>query len=333
MLEQQLFLILIIGAALLYDFVNGFHDAANAIATTVTTHALSPRNAILLARTLNFAGGLLHTAVAYTVGKGIVDSHIITLPILFGTLMGAVLWGYFTWYFGLPSSSTYALMGGLIGVSLFANNFNTSILIKSGIIKNLIVMGVSPFIGIVAGLLLIVIFSWIAWPFSHRITSAVYKRIQILSASLMAISHGMNDAQHTMGIITVALLSAGIIKEFHVPLWVRFTSAFMMGLGTSVGGWRIIKTMGNKMTNLHEPVDGCAAETAAGTVIMTAAMAGALVSTTQVITGAIAGTALARGPDKVNWRVMGNIVMAWLMTLPGAAIFGIITYLIVIKIL
>jgi inorganic phosphate transporter, PiT family len=332
MFEQQLLLILIIGAALLYDFVNGFHDAANAIATTVATHALSPRNAILLARTLNFVGGLLHTAVAYTVGKGIVDSHVITLPILFGALMGAVLWGYFTWYFGLPSSSTYALMGGLIGVSLFANNFNTSILIKSGIVKNLIIMGVSPFIGIIAGLLLIILFSWIAWPFSHRVTTVVYKKVQILSASLMAISHGMNDAQHTMGIITVALLSAGIIKEFHVPLWVRFTSAFMMGLGTSVGGWRIIKTMGTKMTNLHEPIDGCAAETAAGTVIMTAAMAGSLVSTTQVITGAIAGTALARGSGMVNWRVLGNIIMAWLMTLPGAALFGVATYIIVVKI-
>lgn len=332
MFEQQLLLIMIIGAALLYDFVNGFHDAANAIATTVATHALSPRNAILLARTLNFVGGLLHTAVAYTVGKGIVDSHIVTLPILLGTLMGAVLWGYFTWYLGLPSSSTYALMGGLIGVSLFANHFNTAILIKSGIIKNLIVMAVSPFIGIVGGLLLIIIFSWIAWPFSHRLTSQIYKKLQILSASLMAVSHGMNDAQHTMGIITVALLSAGIIHEFHVPLWVRFTSAFMMGLGTSVGGWRIIKTMGTKMTNMHEPIDGCAAETAAGTVIMTAAMAGALVSTTQVITGAIAGTALARGPSKVNWRVLGNIFLAWFMTLPGAAIFGIATYIIVVTV-
>jgi inorganic phosphate transporter, PiT family len=332
MFEQQLLLILIIGAALLYDFVNGFHDAANAIATTVATHALSPRNAILLARTLNFVGGLLHTAVAYTVGKGIVDSHIITLPIILGALMGAVLWGYFTWYFGLPSSSTYALMGGLIGVSLFANNFNTAVLIKSGIVKNLTVMAISPFIGIIAGLLIIVLFSWIAWPFSHRVTAVVYKRLQVVSASLMAISHGMNDAQHTMGIITVALLSAGIIHEFHVPLWVRFTSAFMMGLGTSVGGWRIIKTMGHKMTNLHEPIDGCAAESAAGSIIMVAAYSGLLVSTTQVITGAIAGTALARGPDKVNWRVLGNIVLAWVMTLPGAAIFGVITYIIVVKV-
>jgi PiT family inorganic phosphate transporter len=329
MLEKELLLVLIIGAAFLYDFVNGFHDAANAIATTVATHALSPRNAILLARTLNFVGGLLHTAVAYTVGKGVVNSDVITLPILFGALMGAVLWGYFTWYFGLPSSSTYALMGGLIGVALYAHDFNTGILVKAGITKNLIIMAVSPFVGIVAGFLLIILFSWIAWPFSHRITSSIYKKLQILSASLMAISHGMNDAQHTMGIITVALLSAGVIKEFHVPLWVRLASAFMMGLGTSVGGWRIIKTMGLKMTNLHEPIDGCAAETAAGTVIMTAAMAGALVSTTQVITGAITGTGLARGTSQVNWRVLGNILLAWLFTFPGAAIFGIVTYIIV----
>jgi inorganic phosphate transporter, PiT family len=330
--ERELLLILIVAAAFLYYFLNGFHDAANAIATTVATHALSPRNAILLARTLNFVVGLLHTAVAYTVGKGVVNSEAITLPILLAALMGAVLWGYFTWYLGLPSSSTYALMGGLIGVSLFANDFNTAILIKAGISKNLIVMAVSPFVGIVAGMLLIILFNWIAWPFSHKVTSSIYKKLQILSASLMAVSHGMNDAQHTMGIITIALLSSGVIHTFHVPLWVRMSSAFMMGLGTSIGGWRIIKTMGHKMTNLHDPIDGCAAETAAGSVIMTAAMAGTLVSTTQVITGAIAGTALARGANQVRWRVLGNIVLAWFMTFPGAAIFGILTYLLVVRI-
>jgi inorganic phosphate transporter, PiT family len=330
--DHSLILILIVGVAFLYDFVNGFHDAANAIATTIATHALSPRNAILLARTLNFVGGLLHTAVAYTIGKGVINSEIVTLPMLLAALMGAVIWGYFTWYFGLPSSSTYALMGGMIGVALFASNFNPQILIMKGITKNLVVLVVSPFVGMFAGLLLIILFSWIAYPFSHRITSGVYKKLQILSASLMAISHGMNDAQHTMGIITIALLSSGVINAFHVPLWVRLSSAFMMGLGTSVGGWRIIKTMGHKMTNLHEPIDGCAAETAAGAVIMTAAMGGAVVSTTQVITGSIAGTGLAKGFGNVNWRVLGNIVIAWILTLPGAALFGVISYLVVIRI-
>jgi PiT family inorganic phosphate transporter len=239
------------------------------------------------------------------------------------------MWGYFTWYFGLPSSSTYALMGGLLGVSLFANDFNTAILVKAGITKNLIAMAISPIIGLVAGAALIVLFSWMAWPFRYRLTASIFKKLQVLSASLMAVSHGMNDAQHTMGIITVALLSAGVISEFHVPMWVRISSALMMGIGTSVGGWRIIKTMGKKMTNLHDPIDGCAAETAAGTIIMTAAMMGALVSTTQVITGSIAGTALSRGVSKVNWRVLGSIVLAWVMTFPGAAIFGILVYLLV----
>ena len=329
---NDLFLILIIGAALLYDFVNGFHDAANAIATTISTHALSPRKAIILARTLNFVGGILHTAVAYTVGKGVVNSEFLTLPIIFAALMGAVMWGYFTWFFGMPSSSTYALMGGLIGVSLFANNFHAGILIKAGIIRNLLVMATSPFIGIIFGVLLLTLFSWAAVRFPYESTAKFFKRLQVASASLMALSHGMNDAQHTMGIISIALLSAGVIQQFHIPLWVRLTSAFMMGLGTSVGGWRIIKTMGRRMTNLHEPIDGCAAEAAAGAVIMTAAWTGALVSTTQVVTGSIAGTAMAHRFGNVKWRVVGNILLAWVFTFPGAGIFGILTYLVVAKI-
>jgi PiT family inorganic phosphate transporter len=331
-MSNELFLILIIGAALLYDFVNGFHDAANAIATTISTHALSPRRAIILARSLNFVGGILHTAVAYTVGRGVVSSEFITLPIIFAALMGAVFWGYFTWYLGMPSSSTYALMGGLIGVALFANHFNTAVLIKAGITRNLIVMAISPFIGIIIGVLLITLFSWAAWRFPYKSTAVFFKRLQVASASLMALSHGMNDAQHTMGIISIALLSAGVIHQFHIPLWVRITSAFMMGLGTSVGGWRIIKTMGKRMTNMHEPIDGCAAEAAAGAVIMTAAWTGALVSTTQVVTGSIAGTAIAHRFGNVKWRVVGNILLAWFFTFPGAGLFGILTYLVVTKV-
>jgi inorganic phosphate transporter, PiT family len=332
MFEQQLLLILIIGAALLYDFVNGFHDAANAIATTITTHALSPRNAIIVARTLNFAGGLLHTAVAYTVGKGVVDSGAITQQILLAAVLGAVLWGYFTWYFGLPSSSTHALIGGLIGVSVFANDFNLHILLLPGIRKIALAMIISPLAGILIGMLLIVLFSWLAWKMPYRKTAWFFKKLQILSASFVALSHGMNDAQNGMGIIAIALLASGAISQFHVPLWVRFASAFSIALGTSVGGWRIIKTMGTKMTSMHEPIDGCAAEAASGAIILTTALFGAPVSTTHVTTGAIAGTALAHRIGNVRWKVLSNIVLAWVLTFPGAAIFGIITYLIVVKI-
>jgi PiT family inorganic phosphate transporter len=322
-------LILIVVAALMYDFVNGFHDAANAIATTVSTHALSPRNSLILARTLNFVGGMTHTAVAYTIGKGVVDSNVITLQMLLAAVVGAILWGYFTWYFGLPSSSTHALIGGLIGVALLISGFNTDVLIWKGIRKVLIFMVISPIIGLIIGAILLFLFSWGSWKVSYRKLSSFFKKLQVLSASYVSLSHGMNDAQNAMGIITVALLTANVIHEFHVPLWVRFASAFMIGLGTSVGGWRIIKTMGKKMTNLHEPIDGCAAETAAGTVILGASLVGAPISTTQAATGSILGGVMAHRFGNVRWRVLANIILAWIFTFPGAGLFGIGTYFIV----
>lgn len=322
-------LVLIVAAALMYDFVNGFHDAANAIATTIATHALSPRKAIILAQVLNFVGALLHTAVAYTIGKGVVDSNFITLPMLLAATVGAVLWGYFTWYFGLPSSSTHALVGGLMGVALYVSSFDFGVLMMKGINKILLAMVISPLAGAIGGALLLFIFSWSAWQLPYRKSSTFFKKFQVLSASYVAVTHGMNDAQNAMGIMTVALLSAGAINEFYVPLWVRVSSAFVMGLGTAVGGWRIIKTMGRKMTHLREPIDGCAAETAAGTVILVASLAGAPISTTQVATGAIAGGAMARRLGNVNYRIIGNILLAWVFTFPGAGLSGIFTYLIV----
>lgn len=328
-MSEQLLLILVIAAALMYDFVNGFHDAANAIATTVNTHALSPRNAIIMARTLNFVGALLHTGVAYTVGKGVVNSELITIPLLLAAVTGAIIWGYLTWYLGLPSSSTHALIGGLLGVCLFNYNFDFSILMEKGIRKIAIAMVVSPLAGVLFGMILITIFSWVVWKMRYRKTAHAFKRFQVLSAAYVALTHGMNDAQNAMGIITIALVSGGAISQFHVPLWVRVASAFMIGLGTSVGGWRIMKTMGKKMTRLHEPIDGCAAETATGTVILVTALTGTPISTTQVATGAITGTALAYRFGNVNWRVLGNIFLAWFLTLPGAAIFGILVLLLI----
>ena len=326
-MSDSLLLILIIGASLWYDFVNGFHDAANAIATTVATHALSPRKAIIMARTLNFVGGLMHTAVAYTIGKGVVDSQAITLPMLLTAVLGAVAWGYFTWYLGLPSSSTHALVGGLMGVALFVHHFDWSVLVWPGIRKILIAMAVSPIIGAIIAMILLALFSWIAWPLAYWKTSGVFKKLQVASAAYVSLSHGMNDAQNSMGIMAIALFSAGAISEFHIPLWVRVASAFMMGLGTSVGGWRIIKTMGKKMTKLHEPIDGCAAELAAGTVILVTALLGIPKSTSQVATGAIAGTAMAHRFGSVRWGVVRNIVIVWIFTFFGAGIFGITAYL------
>jgi inorganic phosphate transporter, PiT family len=326
-MSDQVLLILIIAASLMYDFVNGFHDAANAIATTIATRAMSPRKAIIMARTLNFVGGLLHTAVAYTIGKGVVDSNIVTLPMLLAAVVGAILWGYTTWFLGLPSSSTHALVGGLIGVALFATHFNFAVLVGPGLRKIMISMVFSPFSGLIIAMLLIILFSWLAKPFAYRKTATVFKKLQVVSAAFVALSHGMNDTQNAMGIITVALLSAGVIQSFEIPMWVRVASAFTMGLGTSVGGWRIIKTMGSKMTRLHEPIDGCAAETAAGAVIITAALFGAPTSTTQVATGSIAGTAVAHRVGNLRWKVIGSIVAGWLLTFPGAAIYGVLSYL------
>ena len=326
-MSESLLLILIIAAALMYDFVNGFHDAANAIATTVNTHALSPRNAIIMARTLNFVGALLHTGVAYTVGKGVVNSELITLPLLLAAVSGAILWGYLTWYFGLPSSSTHALIGGLIGVCLFNYHFDFSILLETGIRKIAIAMIVSPLAGGIIGMTLITIFSWSVWRMQYRRTAQFFKKLQVLSAAYVSLTHGMNDAQNAMGIMTIALVSAGAISHFDVPIWVRVASALMLGLGTSVGGRRIMKTLGRKMTRLSDPIDGCAAETATGTVILVTALTGTPISTTQVATGSITGTALAYSFGNVNWRVLSNIFLAWLLTLPGAAILGILVLL------
>jgi len=328
-MSDPILLVLIIAAALMYDFVNGFHDAANAIATTVATHALSPRNAIILARTLNFVGALIHTAVAYTIGKGVVDSQFITMPMLLAATVGAVLWGYFTWYFGLPSSSTHALVGGLMGVALFVSGFDFGILEMKGINKILIAMILSPAVGIILGIIFMVLLSWLAYKFPYRKSAVFFKRFQVISASFVALTHGMNDAQNAMGVITIALVTSGYLQEFAVPIWVRLASAFFIGLGTSVGGWRIIKTMGHKMTKLREPIDGCAAETAAGSVILAASLVGAPISTTHVATSAIAGSAMAHRLGAVRWPILGNIVLAWVFTFPGAGIFGILTYLLV----
>ncbi len=327
-MSDGLLLILVVAGALWYDFVNGFHDAANAIATTVSTRALSARQAILLARTLNFLGALSHTAVAYTIGKGVVQSDVVTLPMLLAALLGAIGWGYLTWYFGMPSSSTHALVGGLVGVALTATRGDLSVIVGAGMRKILLAMVLSPAAGLLAGMLALGALSWAAWKFPYRRSAQFFKRLQVLSASAVAFTHGMNDAQNAMGIIAAALLAHGVTQEFHVPLWVRVASAFSIGLGTSIGGWRIIRTMGTRMVKMHEPINGCAAETAGGAVIYAASLAGAPISTTHVISTAIMGTGAAHDLANINWRVVANMVTAWVFTIPGAGIMGMICYLI-----
>ncbi len=328
-MSDSLLLILIIGGALWYDFVNGFHDAANAIATTVSTRALSARQAILLARTLNFVGALSHTAVAYTIGKGVVSGDLVDLPMLLAALLGAIGWGYLTWYYGLPSSSTHALVGGLIGTAMIKSHFDLSVLIWAGLKKVLVAMVVSPVAGLVIGAAVLCLFSWTSLGFRYRKSAKFFKRFQVLSASVVSFSHGMNDAQNAMGIITIALLTQGLISDFHVPIWVRAASALSIGLGTSIGGWRIIRTMGSKMVKLHEPIDGCAAEASGGAVIFIASLIGAPVSTTHVISSAIMGTGVARRASNLNWTIIKRIVFAWLVTIPGAALIAMACYLVI----
>jgi PiT family inorganic phosphate transporter len=246
---------------------------------------------------------------------------------LSAALFGAISWGYITWYFGLPSSSTHALVGGLVGVALYANQYDTSILVTSGILKVVLAMVLSPIAGLLGGMLVFSLLSWGSHRVPYRTSAKFFKRLQILSASAVSFSHGMTDAQNAMGIITIALVTRGVLHGFEIPFWVRIASATAIGLGTSIGGWRIIRTMGTKMLRLHEPIAGCAAETVGSVVIATAALSGAPLSTTYVIASAIMGTGTARALGNIDWRVVRRIVTAWFLTFPSAAAIGTLIYL------
>ena len=316
-------LILVIVLALAFDFVNGFHDCANAIATCVSTRALTPKKAIIMSRTLNFVGALVSTAVAYTIGKGIVDvamveSHYAMSIVLVG-LVGAITWDLITWHFGLPSSSTHALVGGFLGAGLVA--IGVKCLVWKGIRKVVLAMIISPVAGLATGLLLVALLMWLFRGAHPQKTTRNFRWGQVLSAGWMSFSHGMNDAQNAMGIITLALVVGGHLEKFSVPLWVKLGCALAMGAGTSIGGWRIIKTMGQKMVDL-KPIDGFAAEAGAGAVIVGMSLVGAPISTTHVIACTIMGTGAARRLRAVRWPVVRRILIAWVLTIPGAAIIA-----------
>jgi PiT family inorganic phosphate transporter len=310
-------LVLVIALAIVFDYINGFHDTANAIATSVATRALSPRTAVLMAAAFNFIGAFAGTAVAKTIGAGLVDETTTTQTVVMAALIGAITWNLITWYFGIPSSSSHALIGGLLGATIVAAGLGA--LKVDGIVdKVLIPMISSPLIGFVAAFVLMLSLYWIFRNARRKPMARIFRRLQVISAGYMAFSHGSNDAQKTMGIITLALFSAGAIESIEVPTWVIVVSATALSLGTAVGGWRIMRTMGHRVVQL-EPVHGFAAETTAATVLIGTAQLGMPVSTTHVISSAIMGVGSARGPKGVRWGVARRILLAWVITIPMAA--------------
>ncbi|BCA55917.1 putative low-affinity inorganic phosphate transporter [Nitrospira sp. KM1] len=316
-------LLLVIFLALLFDFSNGWHDSANAIATVVSTRVVPPFVAVMGAGILNIAGAFMSTAVAKMVGSGIVDPASVTQQMVAAALAGAILWNLFTLLLGLPTSSSHALIGGLVGAGVTHGGWST---VKfSGLRSVLEAMVLSPFFGFAIGLSFMVIISWLFFRVARSVATKLFKRLQLLSACFMAFSHGANDAQKAMGIITLALLSAGEIQTAEVPTWVIGSCAIAMGLGTAVGGWQIVRTLGMGIVKL-EPVHGFAAETGAAAVLMVTAHIGLPVSTTHTITSSVMGVGAIKRLSAVRWGVTRRILYAWIFTLPGAAILASIIY-------
>jgi PiT family inorganic phosphate transporter len=317
--------VLLIALALFFDFLNGFHDSANSIATVVSTRVLSPRQAVVWAAFFNFVAFLIFPlTIANTIGKGIVDPHIVDARIIAATLAGACAWDLLTWYWGLPTSSSHALMGGFIGAALV--KVGTSALVWSGIIRTVVFMVLAPVLGLVLGLALGVAVAWICRRTTPVKVDFLFRKGQLLSASLYSLGHGGNDAQKTMGIISVLPFSAGLLgPTFRVPLWVVLSCHAAMGLGTLFGGWRIVKTMGQRVAKLR-PVDGFCAETGGALTLYLASAMGVPVSTTHTITGAIMGVGSLKRLSAVRWGVGGDIVAAWFLTIPASAIISSICY-------
>lgn len=317
--------ILLIALALFFDFLNGFHDAANSVATVVATRVLPPNYAVMWAAFFNFVAFMffgLH--VAGTIGKGIIDVNIVDSHIIFATLIGACAWNLITWWFGIPSSSSHALMGGLVGSAVVKAGFGS--IVPSGLIKTLAFIIISPTLGMLLGIIIGVIVYRLFRDSTPRNVDKYFRKGQLVSAALYSLGHGGNDAQKTMGIIAITLYSAGLLGDtFHVPFWVVITCNGAIALGTLSGGWRIVKTMGNKITRLR-PVDGFCAETGGAVTLYIASFFGIPVSTTHTITGAIVGVGSLRRLSAVRWGVAGRIVWAWIITIPAAALMSMITY-------
>jgi len=316
---------LIVFIALIFDFVNGFHDAANSIATVVATRVLTPMQAVAMAGVFNFlAAFFLGTGVASTIGKGFVNTDIVTPYVVLAGLCGAVIWNLFTWYFGLPVSSSHALIGGYAGAALAKAGTNGLTLGKWP--STLAFIVVAPVIGLILGYGFMVAVYWIFHRFSPGYMDRFFRHAQIFSAALLSCAHGTNDAQKTMGIITAVLVAAGFQSGFHVPDWVILASATAMGLGTLSGGWRVVRTVGMRLTRL-KPRSGFCAETGAALSILLATWLGLPVSTTHVVAGAIAGVGSIQRVRAVRWHVAGNIAVAWILTIPAAGLVAALTFL------
>ena len=317
-------LVLLILLALAFDFMNGFHDAANSIATVVSTGVLKPWQAVLWAAFFNVvAVFFFHLGVAATVGKGIVDPGFVDNQLIFGALIGAIAWNLITWYYGIPSSSSHALIGGMIGAALA--KAGTEPLLAHGIIKTASFIFISPMAGMIFGAGIMLLVSWIFFRQTPRRVDKWFRRLQLVSSAAYSMGHGANDAQKTMGIIWLLLIANGLTTKDHLPTWVVFSCFVAIGFGTMFGGWRIVKTMGQRITKL-KPVGGFAAECAGSIALFMATYFSIPVSTTHTITGAIIGVGTTRGTSAVRWGVAGNIVIAWIVTIPASAGFAAIAW-------
>ena len=327
MAEVQILILTVIILAVLFDFINGFHDTANAIATSISTRALHPSQAILMAAILNFCGAMISTGVAKTIGGDIVSSaSIVDEKIIIAALVGAIIWNLATWYFGIPSSSSHALVGGLIGAVLIS--VGISGLNWHGIGKIVAALILSPIVAIITGVVMMNLIFIFFGSFSPHAVNQNFKRLQILSAAAMSFSHGSNDAQKSMGIITLALFSGGFISEFEVPIFVKILCASAMAFGTALGGWRIIKTVGGKIFKL-EPISGFAADLNSSMIVFSATLLHLPVSTTHVVSGSIMGVGTAKRVNAVRWGVAQEMVKAWIITIPITAAIGATTFFLI----
>jgi PiT family inorganic phosphate transporter len=323
--SEELVLWIVVATALAFDFTNGFHDTANAVATSISTRAMAPRVAVALAAVLNFVGAFLSLAVAATIASGIVDANLVTLEIVFSGLIGAIAWNLLTWYFGLPSSSSHALIGGVVGAAFAAEGADA--VFGDGLIEKVMIPAlVAPVLAMLTAGIGILICYRIVGRQHPGVVSRGFRLGQIVSGSLFSLSHGTNDAQKTMGIIALALVASGHLEAgADPPTWVVVSAATAIALGTYVGGWRIIRTMGSRIIKM-DPAQGFAAQSVGAAVILSASHVGFPLSTTHVISGAIMGAGAAKRFSAVRWGVAGNIVVAWVLTLPAAAVVGGVTY-------
>lgn len=326
MLSVEVTVFFVVFLALAFDYINGFHDTANAIATSVSTRAIAPTHAVILAAVMNFFGALSGTAVAKTIGSDIAAASAVTQAVVLGALIGAIFWNLLTWYYGIPSSSSHALIGGVIGAVVTGQGFSG--LKIAGVQKIIAILIVSPLIGLAVGYFIMTALWWLSRRQTPAKVNQRFLRLQVLAATAAAFSHGSNDAQKSMGIITMALFSAGMISVFEVPTWVMLACAVAMALGTAVGGWKIIRTMAGRIVKL-EPINGFAADLSSSIVIYGASFFGMPVSTTHVVSSCIMGVGSAKRLSAVRWAVARQIVTAWVLTIPASAIVAGLSYAII----